>query len=437
MQPSITDIIDNHERSTWFEWYYRIFAPSTAPAEAGLLVRELSRRGRLSSIVLFLGLFMAALALPIALGPNKKLLPILLIGIMLIACSIWINKRGHTTAAGILCVLCTETCLLSAIGTTPGGLTLFAIPLFDVLIIPEVIAVSLLVSWSVFIVAAVNSMAFVCFFLFMPHDAALSAVIKTQGYAILVCPITIQIVVATVTCLWVRSANRAIQKADRAEVIALLQSDLLIEQNEKQCRKRELDRVIAVLEDVQNRIARGDLSARVPLEGEILVSIGGKFNNLINRFQRALTSENDLIYLQQAINYIVDEVDNARKRGGPFQLRRTGTRLDSLLLAFLVLQQNQETAGISATVSNPHPIPSHNPNANMHNWRPIPNPTSNPISNSGAYNPRAYNPVTPFPPLPANNQRTETQATNSGRGNTSAFRTRSFYTSSPQVDKQG
>jgi hypothetical protein len=420
MHPSIPEMIDKYERSTWFEWYYRIFAPPVAPSEASLLVRELSRRGRLSSIVLFLGLFMAAMALPIAFGPDKELLPVLLLSIILIACSIWINKKGHTTTAGILCVLCSEACLLSAIGTTPTGLTLFALSLFDVLIIPEVIAVSLLVPWSVFIVAALNSIAFICFFIFLHHDAALNAVIKSQGYDILLRPIAIQFVVAIVTCLWVRSANRAIKKADRAEVIALLQSDLLIMQSENQRRQQELNRVIAVLEDAQNRIARGDLSVRVPLEGEILASIGGKFNNLINRFQRALKSENDLLYLQQTINYIVDEVDIARKRGGPFQLRRTGTRLDGLLLAFLVLQQNQET--------------SRNP-ITTHSQKPITTSNTKPIAyNPSSHDPGGYNPGTPFPPIPATNQRTEEQANHQNRSSTSVFRSRSLYLPPSQID---
>jgi hypothetical protein len=411
-------MIDKNDQGTWFEWYYRIFAPPVAPVEARLLERELARRGRLSSIVLFLGLFMAAVALPVAFGPNKKLLPILLIGMLLIACSIWINKRRHTTAAGILCVLCTETCLLSAIGMMPTGLTLFALPLFDVLIIPEVIAVSLLVPWSVFVVAAVNSIAFVCFFAFMHHDIALDTVIHSQGYDTLLRPIAIQFVVATVTCLWVRSANRAIKKADRAEVIACLQNDLLDQQSENQCRKQELDRVIAILADVQNRIARGDLSVRVPLEGEILASIGGKFNNLINRFQRTLKSENDLIYLQQAINYVVNEVDAARKRGGPFQLRRTGTCIDSLLLAFLVLQQSQERS------ESPTITPSQ---------QPISQPgTCNPIT----HDPGAYNPVTPFPPIPATNQRNEAPSDNHKRSNTATLRSRSFYVPPSQVHKQ-
>lgn len=444
MQPSILDIIDNNNRnSTWFEWYYRIFAPPVAPDNASLLERELSRRGRLSSIVLLLNFFMVMMALPLALGPNKALFPILLSGLVLIACSMVINKRGHTTAAGILCVLCTEACVLSVVATMPTGLTLSSLPLLDVFIIPEIIAVSLLVPWSAFIVTAVNSIAFICFFIFLHHDAALDAVIKSQDYNTLLRPMIIQFIIATVTCLWVQSANRAIQKADRTEVIAFLQSNLLGVKSENQRRQQELDRVLAVLESAQNSIARGDLSVRVPLEGEILSSIGGKFNNLINRFQRALKSENDLMYLQQAINYIVGEVDVARERGGPFQLRRTGTQLDSLLLAFLVLQQNREnltkpiTSGQSQSsgTHNPSSI-THNPSPITHNLNPIThNPSSithnlNPLMhNQGAYNSGAYNPITPMPPIPATNRRSETQTGSQRQNNTSPFRSRSLYSS--------
>jgi hypothetical protein len=426
MQPSIPDMIAKNDRnSTWFEWYYRAFAPPAAPANASLIERELSRRGRLSSVLLLFGFLATLMMLPVAFGPNKALLPILLSGLVLSACSLVINKMGHTSMAGILCVLCTETCLLSAVVTMPTGLTLFSLPLLDVLIVPEVIAVSLLAPWSVFIIAATNSVSCIGFFIFLHRDAVLDAVIKTQGYDTLLRPIMIQFVVAVVTYLWMQRTKRVIQLADRTEVIASLQSDLLGAQSENQRCKRELDRVIAVLEDAQNRIARGDLSVRIPLEGEILSSIGGKFNNLINRFQRALKSESDLMYLQQAINYIVSEVDVARERGGPFQLRRTGTQLDSLLLAFLVLQQNQETA--SKTL-NPNP-------ASVHNHRSITrnlNPTS---SNPEAYNSGAYNPVTPMPPIPATNRRSDWQSGNQKQSKTSPFRLRSLYPSPLQMDK--
>jgi hypothetical protein len=86
-----------------------------------------------------------------------------------------------------------------------------------------VIAVSLLPAASVFAVAASNIAFIIADLAFQPRTADLNMVLASNmGYNAIVQPISLQIVVAVIAFIWVRSAMRAIARADRAEEIAEL-----------------------------------------------------------------------------------------------------------------------------------------------------------------------------------------------------------------------
>jgi hypothetical protein len=117
---------------------------------------------------------------------------------------------------------------------------------------------------SGFVVAAINSGLIVADYLLRPHnanliaDAALYSSVTQQTISLIVRPIALQFVFALIAYLWVRGTDKAIARADRAELIAALEA-------------RELERT-RVLEEgvgyVRQTIARwvhGDLKARVPV----------------------------------------------------------------------------------------------------------------------------------------------------------------------------
>lgn len=97
-------------------------------------------------------------------------------------------------------------------------------PTFDLLVISELIAVSLLPAASIFPVAISNILFIIGMIVFLPHSAALDQLLKSSmAYNAVSQPISLQIVVAAIAYMWVRSALRAAVRADRAEEIAALQ----------------------------------------------------------------------------------------------------------------------------------------------------------------------------------------------------------------------
>lgn len=352
--PTIPEIIDNipdtrQDPPGWFEWYYRLFAPPAASLDASLKEREVARRGRLASIIMVLSLLLILPALAASFHPgsnnNPFVIPILLFAMALQISGIIFNKLGYITIAGALCVITTEIGNATAITTNPAGMTVWTLGMFSLMVQPELFAASLLPPRSIFMVALANICFFIFFFFGTPHAPDLVEQIRLQGdFALLLQPCILQAVIAVVAYVWVQSANQAIRKADRATEVARLQQELLKQQHVNEQHQQELDYAISLIEHVHQRVANGDLSARVPLteNNALLLSIGGKFNILLQRYQRRMHSEAQISRVMQNMIYGIQEntavVEHSRHQEKPqVELRRTATPLDGLLQAFVYL----------------------------------------------------------------------------------------------------
>src|SRR5690242_18762365 len=97
--------------------------------------------------------------------------------------------------------------------------------MFDLLVVTELIAASILNPASVFAVALINILLIVLDLNIQPHSMMWMQMVMSQtlAYSLLARPVTLYLVVAAVAFLWVRSALRALQRADRAELIAELE----------------------------------------------------------------------------------------------------------------------------------------------------------------------------------------------------------------------
>ncbi|QBD76110.1 hypothetical protein EPA93_08845 [Ktedonosporobacter rubrisoli] len=144
-------------------WWYRLFAPTPPTGRlVSLRERELIRRGRLASIILAVQLLLIELpVIPVVLhAPNGPIvLPWLAGCILALLAAFFFNRRGHLLIAGILMVGSIEVTMIVKILTIPGGISVFYLPQFDILIQPILIAVALLAPWSAFAVAGFN----ICF----------------------------------------------------------------------------------------------------------------------------------------------------------------------------------------------------------------------------------------------------------------------------------
>lgn len=301
-------------------WWYAQTAPQELP-NATFAQRELVRRGRLASTILLGFLITGLLQLPFVYkGPQTLLM--LLPAFLGMGVQIWLNRIGQVNVVGVLMVLISYSVLASLL-TTGKQLDVLSLPVFDLLVIPELMAVSLLPAISIFPVAIVNSIVILTLAKYLPHTAELGAVLTAaDGRAVLTRAIALQFIVAIVAYLWVRSAVLAIQRADQAEIVAALQ------QREAE-RTRELEEGVHQLLDVLVRMANGDFSSRVPLlTNTLLWRVGTAINTLIGRLERSSQAQSLLQRFEEESNRLVQAIYALRPGDRELWITPHGTPLD-------------------------------------------------------------------------------------------------------------
>lgn len=304
-------------------WWYQQTAPREQPG-ASFAERELVRRGRLASTLLLGFLITGMLQLPFVYkGPQTLLM--LLPAFLGMGIQIWLNRIGQVNVVGVLMVLISYSVLA---GLLTGGKLLdeLSLPVFDMLVVPELMAVTLLPSISIFPVAIINSIIILGLATVQPHTAELGAVLTTpDGRAVLTRAIALQFIVAIVAYLWVRSAVLAIKRADQAEVIAAL------ERREAE-RTRELEEGARQLLDVLVRLANGDFTSRVPLLANALLwRVGTAINTLIGRLERTTQGNVLLQHFEEDANRLAQAIYALRPGDRDIWITPHGTPLDRVL----------------------------------------------------------------------------------------------------------
>lgn len=330
-------VADTFERDTSFLWWwYRLTAPTLVTTDDNLQLRDLSRRGRLTSATLLIVILLVLAAEPVAiLGPNKALIGILLIPVAIDVVALIFNKLGKITTAGILVIIGIEVGLiLSILGPTMagGGITTYLLPQFDLMVQAEFVAITLLRPKSVFVIASLHCLFIVSALLLLPHSAEFAPIFAANEYEIFLRPITLQIIVAFVTYLWVTSAYQATRRADRAEVIAELERREVERQQQEIALKQQLDEGIQQILQTHVQVSNGNFSARAPLKQEnILWRVAYSLNNLLARLQSLNYAEQELQRARVETARLVEMIHLARL-GKPVRFERTGTHLDPLIL---------------------------------------------------------------------------------------------------------
>ncbi len=338
---SLTEVIERNpaagERQSRLEWWYELAAPAAElSSTATLKQREAYRRGRLIATILLMQIVVILIvAVPVGLFVNAVLLPNLLITLVILLIAVFANRRGRVIVAGILAMGVLELSMgLNVVFTSMNGLTVFALPLFDLLVLGELLAVSLLPEGVVFLTAFVNVLFIGAMFVLLPKTPEFARMLQSSSAVdALARPIAIQIMVAVVTFLWVRSAKRALERADRATTIAALEHSLAQQGQQIAQQKEQLERGIQKIIDTQSRIAKGDLSARVPLTQEhVLWGVAGMMNNVLSRLQRASQAEEEVRRSRQAAAYLIEVLRQAN--GRPINWPYTGTIFDAIVAQY-------------------------------------------------------------------------------------------------------
>ncbi len=343
--PSLVDIIERSpmekSRPSPLEWWYRMTAPPEPPPNATLKQREAHRRGRLISTMLLMQIVIDLLVV-FTVGLFVSHLVILTAGIPILFLLFggWLNQRGQVLVSGIIVVAALDAGLFGVTLNYNGGvLSSFALPFFDLLVLTNLFAVSLLPENMVFLAAVINILFIGGTVLWMPKTAELNALLHSPSIAdVIVRPVVLQIGATIVSYLWVRSAKKALERADRATTIAALEHSLAEQGKQIALQKQQLEQSVQQIIETHMRVANGDYSARVPMtQDNVLWQVAGLLNNALARLQHLQQTESELQQVKQAVDYLGEAM--RRSNSAPIPWPQTGTIFDTLVLQHNALAQ--------------------------------------------------------------------------------------------------
>lgn len=301
-------------------WWYR----HTTAEESE---RDIIPRGQLASLMLLLTLIVSIAFIPAALtSDNLHVVPPVIALFVFTFIGIALNRRGKTTYVGILLIAAVDAALVYTLLTYAHFvLPQNAVPIYDMFVLADIIAVSLLPIRSIFFVSLVHSLFMCADIALQPHTPDLQLLVDQTSYSFMVRPLTIQIVVALITYLWVRTTIRAVQRANKAELIADLERTIAEQ-------KRELDEGVQQLLYTLVRAANGDLQVRTPLAQEhALWQVDIALNTLLSRLQRANVSEMELQRIRAELGRLIYMAREAKGKRTMLWFRGSGTELDPLM----------------------------------------------------------------------------------------------------------
>lgn len=309
------------------QWWYNLTSIPDPPASASFLRRDAARKSRMLSTLIFWLLVTFILFLPGCFALPNHYVIYADIG-MMVFCTVALlcNKASKPQLAGILLTVAFEAALTMVIFTTQP-LDEPSIQQYELYVFGELLCVSLLAPASVFVVMAYNIGIIVGSLLWQPHTTILNFDLQAQFFPILLRPIGVQLMVAGVAYLWVKSTSNAVARADRAEMVARLEHEL----GEQ---KHALEQGIAQILQTHVEVANGNLKARAPLTQEnVLWQVARALNTLLIRLQRAVQAEKELQRVEQAVSTTVNTIQLADQANEMPRLSLTQTEIDPLIVA--------------------------------------------------------------------------------------------------------
>ncbi|HEX7735736.1 MAG TPA: hypothetical protein VF458_12780 [Ktedonobacteraceae bacterium] len=316
------------ERKELLGWWYRLSSPAedfSAPPN------EAIPRSRLASILILITLVASIAFIPAALTSDDLHVVPPVSGMFIAGClCIPLNRRGYVTFVGILIVGSLDAALIYSLLSYPHfTLTQNAVPIYDLFVLSDIIAISLLPINSIFFVSAYHSIFMLADIVLQPHTPDLQFLLTSTSYSLMIRPLTIQIVVAIITYLWVRNTLHALKRANQAEIIARLEHTLALQQMDLD---EGIQQILATLVEAAN----GNVNVRAPLARQsVLWQVGVGLNTLLARLQRASQTERELQYMKEEIRRLLLHIHRAKGQQTPLWLSAGGTELDLLISELL------------------------------------------------------------------------------------------------------
>jgi hypothetical protein len=334
------------EQSSMFQWWYALTAPPPVRGSGSFVQREADRKARsLSSVAAFF-LSVLLLFLPACFFMGVIIIFADVLAMVGTLIGLIVNRMGSTRAAGIIIVLGAEIALGIAI-LLKGPLQPADIQLYDLYALIILLVASLLPPRALFLFAAAHS-AFIIVELYIhPDTPALAQNLQPQAqlFPAIVRSVGLQLLGSTVAYIWVRSATRAIERANRIEMVATLEHTIAEERASSEREKQELEESIQLLIQAQMAVASGQVTNQLPYPpAKVLWPLVGAMNLLWTRLQRSQQIEREHQRLEQAISSYIRVVQKDSHASLP--LVQTGTILDQLILSAQTSRSHETQRGI-------------------------------------------------------------------------------------------
>jgi hypothetical protein len=307
------------ENILW-QWWYRLASPPEPKGESAFQEIERFRRGRTGSQIILALYFLLIIAIPARfVGTNIYLLPIIAGSAVALSIATVFNRLGKINMAGAIVVLTFTAFPILNIVTTPGGLSMLVLPIFGLLVLSLLCAVSFLPPGWIFVMALANILFTLFSLVYLPRTAELSAILAIAFGGIVTPIILSQVLISFVAYAWVRSTTQALLRADRAEELAKLEHDLALQSEAVAQQKHRLEASIQKIVETHMRVANGDFDARVPLlEENVLWQISGPLNTLLARTQRWRQDAAELYQVKLLLQKTREENEILKRHLGRF-----------------------------------------------------------------------------------------------------------------------
>lgn len=348
-------------------WWYNIAAPRDVADDAALKEREHARIGKLTSLALLIELIEMGIAGYSTTEDPNKLLPTAYLGIIIsLLIAMIFNRSGKIRIAGVLVVFMIEVGMLFTIWGVPHEqLSSFNLPVFALFIQPLLIAASLFPIGLVFPLAAYH-IACICLALtFMPKTAELVEHIQHMPYTAYGIPITLQVVTALISFIWVRSAYEEMHRAETAKEVTRLTQALADQMLASADRQEELERNIEIIRSTLVEVSSGNYQQQVPLtQRDILWPIAFSLNTLINRTRGYRDQGQRFEQIDKLLSSLASELRQYRinQGRGPITVTNSGTGLDLLTVELRnLLQTLPLKSSVQAQLPDTEKLPPRRP----------------------------------------------------------------------------
>ena len=281
-QLNLSDAQQTANSNSLLTWWVRVTSPDPKSARGK---RNSQWREEVTSLLFPLILATVLLPMPAAFH-NPRQLMILLVVFFIDVIALFLKRAGFMTTAGLILLITVEGGLITSIVSLGAGFDSINLPLYDSMIEASLVAMAFFPPFAVFLILLVN-----CGFLFfsltaLPHAADLRQHLAANFVSVITTPISLQIVIAVLAFIIITALIKAIRRADKAEEIAELESQVIEQQRKDIALKEQLDFGMAEILSTLNDAAKGNFAVRAPLKKDnALWRIGYSINNLLARLQ--------------------------------------------------------------------------------------------------------------------------------------------------------